>query len=136
MAHRRPRNPHYGPGSGRVPATLPSATKPSSFTAMSTKTETPSDNPTAELRALLREAEKALANTTSEAGENFDDLRERLRTALANGHFSLASLRQETMRRARQADQLVRENPYYSVGIAAGIGAVIGILVSRRLSSH
>jgi ElaB/YqjD/DUF883 family membrane-anchored ribosome-binding protein len=103
---------------------------------MSTKTETPTDNPTTELKALLREAEKALANTSNEAGENFEDLRERLRSALANGHFSLESLRQETVRRARQADQLVRENPYYTAGIAAGIGALIGILVSRRLSSH
>ncbi len=35
----------------------------------------------------------------------------------------------------KQADTLVRENPYYTAGIAAGIGAIIGILVSRSLSS-
>lgn len=103
---------------------------------MSTKTEASTDNPTAELKALLREAEKALASTSSDAGENFEDLRDRLRTALANGHFSLDSIRQETVRRARQADQLVRDNPYYTAGIAAGIGALIGILVSQRLSSR
>ena len=103
---------------------------------MSTKTETTTESPTADLKALLREAEKALSSGASEAGENFDDLRNRLRTAIANGHFSLESLRQETVRRAKQADHLVRENPYYTAGIAAGIGALIGILVSRRLSSR
>jgi ElaB/YqjD/DUF883 family membrane-anchored ribosome-binding protein len=127
-------NPHLGPGSGRSPsASLTNQPDPS--TPMSTKTET-TDNPTAELRSLLREAEKALANTASDAGDNFDELRDRLRAALANGHFSLENIRQETVRRAKQADQLVRENPYYTAGIAAGIGALIGILVSQRLSSR
>jgi ElaB/YqjD/DUF883 family membrane-anchored ribosome-binding protein len=103
---------------------------------MSTKTESTTDDPTADLKALLREAEKALSSSAGEAGENFEDLRDRLRAALANGHFSLESIRQETARRAKQADTLVRENPYYTAGIAAGVGALIGILVSRRLSSR
>jgi len=135
MAHRRSSNPHHGPGSGRVPSTSSLATKSDSSIPMSTKTET-TDNPTTDLKALLREAEKALSNSAGEAGETFDDLRGRLRTAISNGHFSLESLRQETVRRAQQADHLVRENPYYTAGIAAGIGALIGILVSRRLSSR
>jgi ElaB/YqjD/DUF883 family membrane-anchored ribosome-binding protein len=87
-----------------------------------------------DLKALLHEAEQALSHTAGEAGDKFDELRSRLRTALDNGRYSLEHLREEATRRARQADQLVRENPYYAVGIAAGIGAVIGILVSRRAS--
>ena len=102
---------------------------------MSTKTESPTDNPAAELKALLREAEKALGSTTGEAGEKFDELRDRLRTALHNDHFSFDTIKQETVRLAKQADTLVRENPYYTAGIAAGIGAIIGILVSRSMSS-
>jgi ElaB/YqjD/DUF883 family membrane-anchored ribosome-binding protein len=103
---------------------------------MSTKTEsTTTANPTADLKALLREAEQALGSTSGEAGEKFEELRDRLRTALNNGHFSFDTLKQETVRRAKQADTLVRENPYYTAGVAAGIGAIIGILVSRSLSS-
>jgi ElaB/YqjD/DUF883 family membrane-anchored ribosome-binding protein len=103
---------------------------------MSTKSEsTTLDNPTSELKALLREAEKALSRTGGEADEKFDELRGRLRDALSNGHFSFDAIKTETVRRAKQADTLVRENPYYTAGIAAGIGAIIGILVSRSLSS-
>ncbi|MEJ1974489.1 MAG: hypothetical protein WDM96_19175 [Lacunisphaera sp.] len=102
---------------------------------MSTKTDTAIENPTAELKALLREAEKALTHSGGETGEKFDELRGRLRDALSNGSFSFEGLKQETVRRAKQADTLVRENPYYTAGIAAGIGAIIGILVSRTLSS-
>jgi ElaB/YqjD/DUF883 family membrane-anchored ribosome-binding protein len=101
---------------------------------MSTTTKT--DSHTAdELKALLHEAEQALSHGAGEAGDKFDELRHRLRTALDSGKFSLDRLRTEATRRAKQADELVRENPYYAVGIAAGIGAVIGILVSRSGSS-
>lgn len=88
-----------------------------------------------DLKALLHEAEQALSHTAGEAGDKFDELRGRLRTALDSGKYSLDRLRTEATRRAKQADELVRENPYYAVGIAAGIGAVIGILVSRNCNS-
>ena len=32
---------------------------------------------------------------------------------------------------ARQADQIIREHPYQSIGIAFGVGLLIGVLVSR-----
>jgi ElaB/YqjD/DUF883 family membrane-anchored ribosome-binding protein len=96
----------------------------------------PTDSHTADdLKALLQEAELALGNTAGEAGDKFDDLRERLRDALADGKFSFDRLRAEATRRAKQADQIVRDNPYYAIGIAAGVGAVIGILVSRSCNS-
>ena len=85
-----------------------------------------------DLKALLREAEQALGNTAGEAGEKFDDLRGRLRSALDNGRFTFAQLRSEAARRAKQADKLVRENPYYAIGVAASVGAIIALLVSRR----
>lgn len=79
---------------------------------------------TSHLRGLLRDAEKALSSTAGAAGEKFDELRERIRSALETG-------RAEATRRAKQADALVHAHPYYAVGIAAGIGALIGILASR-----
>lgn len=87
-----------------------------------------------DLRALLQEAEHALGSTVGEAGEKFDELRSRLRSAIDNGKFSLERMRAEAVRRAQQADKLVRENPYYAVGVAAGVGAVVGLLVARRCS--
>ena len=87
-----------------------------------------------DLRALLQEAEQALSSTAGEAGEKFDELRSRLRSAIDNGKYSLERMRAEAIRRARQADKLVRENPYYAVGVAAGVGAIVGLLVARRYS--
>ena len=88
-----------------------------------------------DLKALLQEAEQALSSTAGEAGEKFDELRSRLRSALDDGKYSLERMRAEAVRRAQQADKLVRENPYYAVGLAAGVGAVVGLLVARRYNS-
>jgi ElaB/YqjD/DUF883 family membrane-anchored ribosome-binding protein len=97
---------------------------------MSDKSQTTEDTHQ-DLKELLHEAEQALSHTAGEAGEKFEELRERLRAALDKGRYSLDSIRAETVRRAKQADTLIRENPYYAIGVAAGVGAVIGILVSR-----
>lgn len=103
---------------------------------MSTATSEKSEmQTTEELKALLHEAEQALSDTAGEAGEKFDELRERLRDALDSGKYSFERLKSEATRRAKQADQLVRDNPYYAIGVAAGVGALIGILVSRSFSN-
>ena len=92
----------------------------------------PSEYHTADdLKALLHEAELALSNTADKAGGKFDELRTRLRTALHNSKDSIERLRAEAARHARQADQLVRANPYTAIGIAAGVGTLVGILISR-----
>lgn len=83
---------------------------------------------TSDLKVLLHDAERALSHTADAAGEKFTELRERMRSALDAG-------RAEATRRARQADELVHEHPYYAVGIAAGIGALVGIIVSRSCSN-
>ena len=95
-------------------------------------TEKNASRTTDDLKTLLHEAEQALGNTAGEAGDKFDELRGRLRSAIDNSKYSFQALRHEAQRRAKQADQLVRENPYYAVGVAAGVGAIIGVLVSRR----
>jgi ElaB protein len=84
-----------------------------------------------EIRSLLHDVESALSDTNGEASEKITELRERLRAVLAEGESSFERIRGEAIRRAKEADHLVRENPYYAVGVAAGVGALIGILLSR-----
>jgi ElaB/YqjD/DUF883 family membrane-anchored ribosome-binding protein len=90
---------------------------------------------TEDIKKLLYEAEQALGSDPGEAGEKFDELRERIRQTIDDGRFSLERMRTETVRRAKQADKVVRENPYYAIGIAAGVGAIIGAIVANRSSS-
>jgi ElaB/YqjD/DUF883 family membrane-anchored ribosome-binding protein len=84
-----------------------------------------------DLKALLREAESALANVGSTAGDEISNLRERLHTALADGKNTLGRAADLARRQAARADELVRANPYASIGIASATGLVVGYLIAR-----
>ncbi len=48
----------------------------------------------------------------------------------------LSGIEEETLKHARvlagEADEYVRGNPWRAVGIAAGVGLVLGLLMGRR----
>jgi ElaB/YqjD/DUF883 family membrane-anchored ribosome-binding protein len=88
-----------------------------------------------DVKQLLREAEHALSESVGEAGDKFNELRGRIRAAVSHGKYSLENIRAEALLRAKQADELVHEHPYAAIGIAAGIGALLGVVVSRSLAS-
>ena len=96
-----------------------------------TKTVHLPEDTIAELRDLLREAEEVLADTGAAGGEKIEALRERLRVALFEGRHAIDRLRELARRRAGEIDLQVRAHPYESVGIAIGVGALLGFLCSR-----
>src|SRR4051812_48254756 len=84
-----------------------------------------------ELKALLREAEAALGSVGEQAGEQVSDLRDRLRGALEQGKTTFNRAAELARQQAARADEVVRSNPYASVGVAAGAGLLVGYLVAR-----
>jgi ElaB/YqjD/DUF883 family membrane-anchored ribosome-binding protein len=86
-----------------------------------------------ELKALIREAEEALSSSGDD--EQIDELRERLRGAVAKGESLITNLTDTLRHQAKRADGAIRENPYQTIGIAAGIGLVAGYLLARRSGS-
>ena len=91
----------------------------------------PSEDTITELRELLREAESVLAETGGAAGEKVDALRDRLRAALAEGRSVADRLRQAARHQAEELDTRVRAHPYEFMGVAAGVGALLGVMVAR-----
>jgi ElaB/YqjD/DUF883 family membrane-anchored ribosome-binding protein len=83
-----------------------------------------------ELRSLIREAEQALAS--GDAGDEIEELRERLRDAIAEGQNMVLNLKDSVTRQAKRADEVIRANPYQTAGIAAGVGILVGFLLARR----
>jgi ElaB/YqjD/DUF883 family membrane-anchored ribosome-binding protein len=86
-----------------------------------------------DLRDLIREAEAALSSG-KHAGEEFAELRERLRDAISDGQNLIGRLSDNVRKHVKRADDAVRSNPYQTAGIAAGIGLLAGLLLSRRYS--
>jgi ElaB/YqjD/DUF883 family membrane-anchored ribosome-binding protein len=89
-----------------------------------------------ELKALIREAELALAQAGNDAGEEVENLRDRLRSAYAEGKNTFSQAAELARRQAAKADELVRGNPYTSVGIATATGLILGFLLARPWASR
>ena len=94
------------------------------------------DKLVSELRTVISDAEELLRMTADEAGESAAGLRSRVKDRMNQAKDDLVRLQEAAMARAHEVgdatDEFVHENPWKSIGIAAGIGLVVGMLVSRR----
>ena len=85
-----------------------------------------------DLKALVRDAEEVLAQVGDDASEEVVELRRRMRSALKDSHLNLEELRQQARERLEQCDEYVQAHPYHSLGIAAAVGTIVGLLMGRR----
>jgi len=90
----------------------------------------------AEFKAVIADAEALIKATANQGGEKVDQLRTQAEASLASAKDKLDDLHEDLIEKGREAvkatDDYVQENSCKAVGIAAGIGLVIGLLVSRR----
>lgn len=84
-----------------------------------------------ELRALLSDAEALLRTSAATAG---GAAQEHAEATVAELRGRLAGLEGQVKARARDLDSYVRDNPWQVVGIAAVVGVVLGVMMSRRSS--
>ena len=103
---------------------------------MSDLTAAHTDKLMADLRVMIADAEALLKMTAEHAGEGAAEVRGRVQQRLAQAKADLLNLEQVAVAKARAAgqaaDQFVHENPWKSMGVAAGVGLLIGLLVGRR----
>ncbi len=96
----------------------------------------PKDKLVADLKAVMADAEELLAATASQTGERMSELRERMQENLRNARHKMGDLedavRVKTREVARATDDYVHEHPWKSIGLAAGVGLIVGLLISRR----
>ncbi|HMV06468.1 MAG TPA: DUF883 family protein [Accumulibacter sp.] len=89
-----------------------------------------------DMKVVVADAEEILRATAGVAGEKMGDLRERIGERLRDAKIRLAdaeaALVDRTKAAARATDDYVHENPWRAVGIAAGIGLLLGVIIGRR----
>ena len=99
-------------------------------------TEVNKDKLIADLKVVVADAEEILKATAGQAGEKMADLRVKLQDHLINARQSLAEAQAAVVERtkevARATDDYVHDNPWRSIGVAAGIGFIVGLLIGRR----
>lgn len=69
---------------------------------------------------------------TSRINTEQDEVRSRLATSIEKAKEMCARLQEQTVAAGKATDKAVREHPYEAIGIAFGLGMLIGLLAIRR----
>jgi ElaB/YqjD/DUF883 family membrane-anchored ribosome-binding protein len=89
-----------------------------------------------DLKVVMRDAEALIKATSAQTGEKIQEVRARAEESLRQARTRLTAVEDEAMQRAREVadatEAYVKENPWQSVGVAAGVGLLVGLLLSRR----
>jgi ElaB/YqjD/DUF883 family membrane-anchored ribosome-binding protein len=103
---------------------------------MNDTTSIQKDKLMSDLRVVIGDAEELLRMTADQAGESAADVRSRVQAKMIQAKADLLRLQETAVARVKEAghatDEFVHENPWKSIGIAAGVGLVVGLLIGRR----
>ncbi len=89
-----------------------------------------------DFKVVIADAEALLRATANQGGEAVTNLRAKAEESLAAAKVKLADAQDALIEKgkiaAQATDDYVHEKPWHAVGIAAGVGLVVGLLIGRR----
>jgi ElaB/YqjD/DUF883 family membrane-anchored ribosome-binding protein len=85
-----------------------------------------------DLKTVVNNGEELLQSAAEDLSEGGQVMRERLTAALEVAKETSRKLQAQAMEGAKAADRVVRQYPYQALGIAFGVGLLIGVLVNRK----
>ena len=90
------------------------------------------DRLVSDLKTVTMDAEELLKTVSGEEGNGSHDLRMRLSSAIESAKATYRNLEEKTVAGAKATDKVIRAHPYESLGVAFGLGLLVGVLVSRK----
>lgn len=89
-----------------------------------------------DVNAVLADAEELLHQAAKASGEQAAELRRRAQSAISRAKVRLGDVEHRVVEQATSAakatDVWVHGHPWSAVGIAAGIGLLLGLVINRR----
>jgi len=89
-----------------------------------------------DFKVVIADAEALIKATANQGGEAVSNLRAKAEESLAVAKEKLADAQDALIEKGRVAakatDDYVHEKPWNAVGIAAGVGLLVGLLIGRR----
>jgi len=89
-----------------------------------------------DLKTLARDAENLLKATAEDASERAKEARARLQSALDGAKSTFQIIEDQGIETAKatakKADTVIRDHPYESIGVAFGIGLLVGVILRRK----
>ena len=87
---------------------------------------------TSDVKSVVQDAEELMQETADQAGEKVAQARGRLAAALEAAKASCQRWEEKSVAAAKATDETIREHPYETIGIAFGLGLLVGVLVARK----
>lgn len=97
-----------------------------------TATEQSTERLVNDLKRIAADCEALMHDTKDAAGDQAQALRSRLADTVEAAKRTCRRLEERGIETAKAADKTIREHPYESIGIAFGVGLLIGVLVGRK----
>ena len=94
------------------------------------RTET--DKLVKDLKTCACDAEEWIKATAGELNDKTKEARLRFKNTLNAAKESCEALEEKALNGVKTADRKIRTYPYESIGIALGVGLVLGLLIGRR----
>ena len=89
-----------------------------------------------EFKALVSDTGQLLQHSVELTGDEAEALRGQINTSLQRAGQALGSTEQALLERGKEvlsdSEEYVRQHPLQSLAIGAGVGFLLGLLVSRR----
>lgn len=85
-----------------------------------------------DIKSAATHAEELIQSTAGELTERSKAARARLNGALESAKRSCEELQAQAAAGLKATEEAIREHPYQAVGIALGVGLILGMLLARR----
>ena len=90
------------------------------------------DRLVSDLKTVTKDAEELLKTVSGEQGNGSSEIRIRLSSAIDSAKATYRRLEERAVAGAKATDKVIREHPYESLGVAFGLGLLVGVLVTRK----
>ena len=96
----------------------------------------PKDKLVSDIKLVMSDVDELLRASAAKANGQLDELQTRTRDRLLAARQALSEFEHQALDKlkasARASDQYVHEHPWTSIGVAAGVGALVALLMARR----
>jgi len=90
------------------------------------------DRLVADLKTVTHDAEELLKTVSGDRENGSNDMRMRLSSAIESAKATYRQLQDKAVAGAKATDKVIRDHPYESLGVAFGVGLLVGVLVTRK----
>ena len=98
--------------------------------------EASTDQLMSDLKTVMNDAEALLKATSTQTGERIQEVRARAEESLRQARARMTQVEEDALKAAREmaeaTEEYVRDNPWQAIGVAAGVGLLLGLVLGRR----